>query len=117
MCYNATKVMGVERMYHTNRKLKEDSFHAEHVLTERKAGKKRSGKEDSLLYHKPMQFFSQKDSINKLENIPQKNNTGLPEHLKLGMESLSGFRMDDVRVHYNSSKSAQLQDLAYTQGT
>ena len=52
--------MGVERMYHTNRKLKEDSFHAEHVLTERKAGKKRSGKEDSLLYHKPMQFFSQK---------------------------------------------------------
>lgn len=104
-------------MYHTNRKLKEDSFHAEHVSKAQKAGKKRSSKEDSLPYHKPIQFFSKKDSINKIENIPQKNNTGLPEHLKLGMESLSGFRMDDVRVHYNSSKPAQLQALAYTQGT
>ena len=45
------------------------------------------------------------------------NNTGMPDNLKAGIESLSGFSMDDVRVHYNSSKPATVQALAYTQGT
>ena len=45
------------------------------------------------------------------------NNTGMPDNLKSGIESLSGFSMDDVRVHYNSSKPATVQALAYTQGT
>ena len=47
----------------------------------------------------------------------QENNTGLPDHLKTGIESLSGMAMDDVKVHYNSPKPAQLQALAYAQGT
>lgn len=45
------------------------------------------------------------------------NLTGLPDDLKSGIENLSGFSMDDVRVHYNSSKPATVQALAYTQGT
>jgi hypothetical protein len=45
------------------------------------------------------------------------NNTGLPDNLKSGIESLSGFVMDDVNVHYNSDKPAQLQAHAYAQGT
>ena len=48
---------------------------------------------------------------------PRLNNTGMPDNLKSGIESLSGFSMDDVRVHYNSSKPATVQALAYTQGT
>ncbi len=48
---------------------------------------------------------------------PRPNNTGMPDNLKTGIESLSGFSMDDVRVHYNSSKPATVQALAYTQGT
>ena len=48
---------------------------------------------------------------------PQKaNKTGLPDHLKAGVESLSGRSMDDVKVHYNSARPAQLQAHAYTQG-
>lgn len=43
--------------------------------------------------------------------------TGLPGALKSGIESLSGFSMEDVRVHYNSSKPAQLNAMAYTRGT
>ena len=50
-------------------------------------------------------------------NAPRPNNTGMPDNLKAGIESLSGFSMDDVRVHYNSSKPATVQALAYTQGT
>lgn len=46
-----------------------------------------------------------------------KNRTGMPDNLKVGVESLSGFSMDDVRVHYNSDKPATVQALAYTQGT
>ena len=45
------------------------------------------------------------------------NKTGLPDHLKSGIENLSGLSMDDVRVHYNSPQPAQLQAHAYTQGT
>ena len=45
------------------------------------------------------------------------NNTGLPDPLKSGIEALSGVSMDDVKVHYNSGKPAQLQALAYAQGT
>lgn len=45
------------------------------------------------------------------------NNTGLPDQLKSGIENLSGHSMDDVKVHYNSDKPAQLQAHAYAQGT
>ena len=52
------------------------------------------------------------------ETVQKKpNNTGLPDNLKAGVESLSGMSMDDVQVHYNSSKPATVQALAYTQGT
>lgn len=45
------------------------------------------------------------------------NNTGLPDQLKSGIENLSGHSMDDVKVHYNSDKPAQLHAHAYAQGT
>jgi hypothetical protein len=47
----------------------------------------------------------------------QENKTGLPDKLKSGMESLSGLSMNDVKVHRNSDKPAQLQAHAYAQGT
>lgn len=55
-------------------------------------------------------------AVQRAENPPRPNNTGLPDDLKNGVESLSGFSMDDVRVHYNSDKPATVQALAYTQG-
>jgi hypothetical protein len=45
------------------------------------------------------------------------NNTGLPDNLKSGIESLSGMSMDHVKVHYNSSQPAQLNAHAYAQGS
>ncbi len=45
------------------------------------------------------------------------NNTGLPDNIKSGVENLSGYSMDDVKVHYNSSKPAAIQAKAYAQGT
>ncbi|WP_083629280.1 eCIS core domain-containing protein [Tenacibaculum agarivorans] len=53
-----------------------------------------------------------KDSIQK-----KPNNTGLPDNLKSGIENMSGYSMDDVKVHYNSNKPAQLNAHAYAQGT
>lgn len=44
------------------------------------------------------------------------NGTGLPDKLKAGLESHSGMDLSDVKVHYNSTKPAQLQALAYAQG-
>ncbi|GEM_PF-5579921 len=47
----------------------------------------------------------------------KENNTGLPDNLKTGIENISGYSMDDVKVHYNSDKPAQLNAHAYAQGT
>jgi len=47
----------------------------------------------------------------------KENKTGLPDQLKTGVENLSGIDISDVRVHYNSSQPAQLNALAYAQGT
>ncbi|MBO1350442.1 MAG: DUF4157 domain-containing protein [Hormoscilla sp. GUM202] len=44
------------------------------------------------------------------------NKTGLPDRLKAGIESLSGYDLSGVRVNYNSPKPAQVNALAYTQG-
>lgn len=45
------------------------------------------------------------------------NQTGLPNQLKSGIENLSGYSMNDVKVYYNSSKPAQLQAHAFAQGS
>lgn len=47
----------------------------------------------------------------------RENTTGLPDGLKSGVENLSGYSLNDVKVHYNSGKPAQLQAHAYAQGT
>lgn len=41
----------------------------------------------------------------------------LPDNLKNGFEALSGILMDGVKVHTNSDKPAQLNALAYANGT
>ncbi len=50
-------------------------------------------------------------------SIEKPNNTGLPNQLKAGIESLSGLSLDHVRVHYNSEQPAQLNAHAYAQGS
>lgn len=53
---------------------------------------------------------------NLFSPLAKPNNTGIPLQMKERFESLSGFSFDDVRIHYNSDKPAQLQALAFTQG-
>jgi hypothetical protein len=52
-----------------------------------------------------------------LKQTEKPNTTGLPDNLKHGIESLSGMSMDSVKVHFNSSKPAQLNAHAFAQGT
>ncbi len=58
-----------------------------------------------------------KKSKNTQAHKTKKNKTGLPDKLKSGIENLSGDSMDDVKVHFNSDKPAQLSAHAYAQGT
>lgn len=51
------------------------------------------------------------------KRAPSPNRTGLPDQLKSGVENLSGVSLDSVKVHYNSARPAQLNALAYAQGT
>lgn len=43
--------------------------------------------------------------------------TGLPQSLKIGIETLSGQPMDDVRVYYDSVKPTAFNALAFAQGS
>lgn len=45
------------------------------------------------------------------------NRTGIPMQMKREVESRTGLSLDDVRVHYASSRPAGLGALAYTQGS
>lgn len=66
----------------------------------------------------PIQQKEQDEKIQLKETLQtQPNNTGLPDNLKSGIENLSGFDMNDVKVHYNSDKPSQLQAHAFAQGT
>src|SRR5450830_26214 len=51
------------------------------------------------------------------EQPPRSDDKGLPRTLKKGIESLSGFSMDKVKVHYNSSQPALVNAHAFAQGT
>lgn len=65
-----------------------------------------------------LQAIADNYSTKRQQPIQKKeNNTGLPDNLKSGIENLSGYSMDDVKVHYNSDKPAQLKAHAYAQGT
>lgn len=44
------------------------------------------------------------------------DNTGIPGHMKMYVENLSGMSLDDVRVHYNSDRPKQFKALGYTEG-
>ncbi len=75
------------------------------------------GKEDEELLQGKFEI-TQMNSKEEDEPLQKKeNNTGLPDNLKTGVESLSGYAMDDVKVHYNSSKPNELNAHAYAQGT
>ena len=66
------------------------------------------------------QLQTMADSYCKSNNKPvqrKENRTGLPDHLKSGVENLSGYSLDDVKVHFNSAKPAQLQAHAYAEGS
>lgn len=70
--------------------------------------------EEELLQGKFKTVQRKRKNSDEPEN---RNNTGLPDGLKTGIESLSGMPMDDVRVHYNSATPEQLQAHAFAQGT
>ena len=57
------------------------------------------------------------EPANEASRVPQKAQKGLPDTLKSGLEHLSGVSLDEVKVHYNSHKPAQLKAHAYAQGT
>lgn len=69
-------------------------------------------------YAKPEKKQVSKNTVQKKEtdNKSAPNLTGIPNKIKTRFENLSEFSFDDVHVHYNLDKLAQLRTLAYTQG-
>jgi len=79
---------------------------------------------ERIQQHKPQSADAGHDDVRQRQAAPAlqdnrqaPNRTGMPGQLKAGIEALSGMNMDHVRVHYNSDRPAQLQALAYAQGS
>jgi len=88
-------------------------FNTDGVLQGKFEADQREGINDNEL----LQLESKPVSIDKSSvQSKKRNNTGLPDNLKTGIENISGYSMDDVKVTLNSDKPAQLNALAYTQG-
>jgi hypothetical protein len=62
-------------------------------------------------------FASKSAAQLEQKSAAKPNDTSLPDGLKSGIESLSGISMGNVKVHYHSSQPAQLNALAYAQGS
>jgi hypothetical protein len=95
----------ISKMLSQNRRHGKASFQFKDNRLETVAQKKRQEIADNYSIKQP-------HLIQKKEN-----HTGLPDNLKSSIENLSGHSMNDVKVHYNSPKPAQLQAHAYAQGT
>jgi hypothetical protein len=59
---------------------------------------------------------SENSSLGVTQLKSNRNNTGLPDNIKNGVESLSGQSLDDVKVHYNSDKPTQMKAHAFAEG-
>lgn len=59
---------------------------------------------------------SENSGLARLQEKANNNNTGLPDQLKLGMETISGISLDDVKVNYNSDKPSALGAHAFARG-
>jgi hypothetical protein len=51
------------------------------------------------------------------KTLKRSNSTGLPDNLKMSIETLAGYSMDDVKVHENSAEPVQLSVQASAKGT
>lgn len=54
---------------------------------------------------------------NKHKHLKQKSTTSLPDNLIKGVDKLSGIDTENVKIHSNSSKPAQLNAQAFAHGS
>jgi len=97
-----------------------DQNNKEYQIAQRKAQLHENNTGKKLQDNRPQSAaqLKQTEALAKKTSVQRKaNNTGLPDQLKSGIENISGHSMDDVKVHYNSAKPAQLNAHAYAQGT
>ena len=87
----------------------------EELLQGKFAAVQRKGLEEEELLQGKFATVQRKETEGQKASSP--NNTGMPDQLKAGVESLSGISMDHVKVHYNSPQPAQLSAYAYAQGS
>lgn len=80
-------------------------------------GKFATAQREGLEEEEPLQGKFAASPVQREEEALAPNRTGMPDNLKSGIENLSGHSLDDVQVHFNSSKPAQLNALAYAQGS
>ena len=59
----------------------------------------------------------EKEAIVQQAAVSNTGHVGLPNSIRTTMESMSGYPLDDVHLHYNSSAPQRMNALAYAQGT
>ena len=121
---HALQLKALEGLFNSSQAIQKQGVEEEEPIQGKFETAQREGIEDEELLQgkfdtiQKMSLEEEEPLQGKFETIQkQENNTGLPDNLKSGIENLSGYSMDDVKVHYNSDKPASLQAHAYAQGT
>ncbi|MCH2023116.1 MAG: DUF4157 domain-containing protein [Saprospiraceae bacterium] len=71
---------------------------------------------DSSGNDEPTQLKDKSDNSRGIGSFGKSSGSGIPSDMKAGFEQYSGMSMDDVKVHKNSNKPAQLNAHAYAKG-
>ncbi|WP_063833108.1 DUF4157 domain-containing protein [Aureispira sp. CCB-QB1] len=110
-----TKSTGDEKQSISNESIRKqpDTTNSDFVDNSTEAIRMRQFQSDVDNNNENKELSDYQDSISKTS---KPNKTGIPDDLKASIESLSGYSLDDVKVHYNSDKPAQIGAYAYTEG-
>jgi Domain of unknown function (DUF4157) len=112
-----TKTSGHDRPSQANTQSKTSAAPAIHPMLhlQHQVGNQAVGRliQAKLTVGEPNDVYEQEADRNTINSL---NATVLPDNLKSGIKALSGLSMDDVKVHYNSSKPNEMRALAYAQG-
>ena len=110
-------------MYTKARKTKKDKSKAvANSITQEKSSSKSvfqfvDNRPESVAQQKLQEMANIHSSQQQQPIQKKEHETGIPDHLKTGIENHSSYSMYDAKVLYNSDKPAQLQAHAFAQGT
>ena len=103
-------------MYASPKILKKESKINDNTRSNKSSIKENKNSSKLESYQLKADLHAKNSSLEATQLKSERNNTGLPDNIKNGVENLSGQSLNDVKVHYNSDKPKQMKAHAFAEG-